>query len=554
MQLNLQSFAKNNYNPLPRGAREHRVLRGILVLAVLGFSLFSLQANTYISYSYGEEPLIDIIEDLEQRYDLVFVYSPQALPTDTRISARSGLVSLDEGLQLLFANTAIEYRRRDLRVLLRFNRTRAEELLTARENEGRRQNEAPPTIEERITPSPAEVQSQTELGYTEEEFESLPPPPPLIDAGQLPEEQGELRTQDSSLYSGRYLPTRRLRGQARQRRLGQFSVLPGLGTNGGQPRKYINTISFNIPAGVSGGLNGAEFGVAFNGVDGEAVGLQLGLGVNYVSQRLTGVQITPGFNVIGLGEGVQIAGLVNISRRSLNGTQLAGLINFTRNNVNRQYAVANVAGGEVRRQIGLVNFGGDVSRGQIGILNVADTVAGRSFGLINIVRKGYNVFEIARDFTTAWSANLKLGSYRFYNIFEINAGLRSLELITEEGRGRRPIWGVGYGFGWKNRGSDEWGPLRTSSEFVINHVNRGARWMGRLNLYLHFRQTWDYPISGGTAAIFFGPTLVLHWTELTDQELKGMQPWNTHIFRERYDQIRFSAMIGLRFGVRLGQL
>ncbi|MEM6395653.1 MAG: DUF4974 domain-containing protein [Bacteroidota bacterium] len=530
------------------------VLPQVVFFTHLGF--LCAAAPEYISYSYSEEPLTEVLEDLGRRYDLDFVYSQSSEILSQTISARSGLIDLDQGLQLLFAETAIEFRRRDTRVLLRYNQRRADELLSLRENE-RKPEDLPPAevqIEEPITEAtpPPNVDSTlladlADNGYTDAEFESLPPPPPLIETTKTrgvkrPNRMPRVRTDTLN------------RNPALKRRLGQFSLMPGLSTNGIKPRRYINSVSLNLPAGLNGGLNGAEFGILFNGVEQEALGLQMALGMNYARRRLTGVQVAGLFNLTALGSGFQIAGLANVSSRSLDGTQVSGLLNFTRTQVGRQYSLGlNVSGAGAKRQIGLINFSGEVTGGQIGLINVADTVAGRSFGLLNFVKRGYNVAEIARDMTQAWSGNLKFGSYRFYNIVELSVGLRNIRRIGQDDRVRQPIWSIGYGFGWKNRADNELGAFRTSSEFVISHGSRGARWTNRLNLFLHFRHSWDFAIDP-TISAFIGPTLVLHWTQLTDDELSNMQPWNTHIVRTRYDEIRFAAMIGLRFGVRLGRL
>ncbi|MEL7377800.1 MAG: STN domain-containing protein, partial [Bacteroidota bacterium] len=108
-----------------------------LVLSLVGFlassSILFGAAPEYISYSYREESLEEVLEDLERRYELNFVYSQTEQLVGQTISARSGLVGIDQGLQILFAETAIEFRRRDARVLLRYNQQRAQELLSLRE-------------------------------------------------------------------------------------------------------------------------------------------------------------------------------------------------------------------------------------------------------------------------------------------------------------------------------------------------------------------------------------------------------------------------------------
>lgn len=179
-----------------------------------------------------------------------------------------------------------------------------------------------------------------------------------------------------------------VRGQENKRkiyykRLFQFSLAPGVGSNGLNPGSYINYISLNLSSGysaanelieigvlsnlqtdyarglqiaglinITGGnafaamsekekqskvkagfeanLYGAQFSGVANIVVTNGFGIQCSGGINLVKNALFGMQIAGISNtVMNYSFGVQIAGLYNSSARAMDGVQIGSLFNFT---------------------------------------------------------------------------------------------------------------------------------------------------------------------------------------------------------------------------------
>ncbi len=513
----------------------------LLVGLIGGLSVSALGSQTnasYISFSYREASLEAILTDLEQRYDLSFSYQPSQALLAYRVSARSGLVALEVGLQRLLSGSPIEYRLIRGQIALRYNRRLAEELLSLQT----RPSSAPiPSV-----PKPAEEIVEV-LSPSPAPARKIPEPAAIIPteiAEELPWVASPLRQERSARASKK---------PQKQRSLAQLSIFPGLSTHPGRETNYINTLGLNLPAGVSGGVAGAELGVVYNGIQGDLEGVQLSGLVNTVSGRMTGLQVAAAFNGAGIGSGVQIAGLGNYCHRTLNGHQLAPLFNMALNGVGRQFSLGlNISEGDVRSQIGLVNRGQVVKRYQIGLLNISDTIAGSPIGLLNLVRYGYNTLEVARTSTLPLSISLKLGAHRFYNIFEFGGGRRKLLLLDgSEERTKQIVWGLGYGFGWihraKGQPSSFW-----NTEIVGMHLNRSNRWQNKLNFVLSTRITYDWQ-AGRETHLFIGPALNLHWTQLSEGELDNFFVSSWRFFKTPYDRVLFRGVLGIRAGIRIGQ-
>lgn len=539
-----------------------RAFRFLFIVGVLIISIATSLANhravpteiTYISFSYDQSGLEEVIADLEKRYDLSFAYSPGKKLVGVKVSARSGLVELTEGLGIIFAGTPIEYRIINGRVALRFSSRLEAELLAAK---------APaPKVERPTRPRPARkvntiFRKKKEVTDEVAKPEVEPPPPapvpqrPVVQpAPVIPrEETNEVPWQSSPVN----VNDRKVQqAKDKRRRLARFSVFPGLSTSQFQEASDIHTLSLNVPAGISGGLSGVELGLLYNGINGNMEGLQLSGLLNMVDQKIIGVQVAGLGNGAGIGTGIQIAGGFNYCRRTLQGTQISGLANIALNGVGRQYALGlNMVQGDVKRQIGLVNRAVNVSGGQIGLINISDTISGRSFGLINFVRKGYNVLEFSRTSIVPWQVGLKLGSHRFYNTFELGGGRRDLKLIGTDERTDQATWSVGYGLGWINRiGRDpDW---RMNTEIVGTHLIRGGKWQSRLNFIISARWTLDFK-TGQFTNFFIGPVINFHWSQLTDDELDNLFVSGWQLWKKRYDNTAFRGVLGVRFGARLGR-
>lgn len=108
----------------------------------------------------------------------------------------------------------------------------------------------------------------------------------------------------------------------------QVSFLPMIGTNRSMGGLVENNFSLNLLAGYSGGVKGIEIGGLVNITRFDVEGLQLaGLG-NITGGTVSGIQIGGFFNNNrGTIKGVQIAGFQNIVMDTVTGIQVAGFVN-----------------------------------------------------------------------------------------------------------------------------------------------------------------------------------------------------------------------------------
>ncbi len=139
--------------------------------------------------------------------------------------------------------------------------------------------------------------------------------------------------------------------KAKKRMPFQVSFITPLGTNGLKSGEYINQFSLNAIAGYSGGVDGVELAGVANVTNGNVFGFQ-GAGVgNIVSGNVDAVQLAgvlnlnkgnlkgiQGASVINLNggetKGVQLAGVLNAGMKNLKGIQIAGTLNTVLENNN----------------------------------------------------------------------------------------------------------------------------------------------------------------------------------------------------------------------------
>ena len=279
-----------------------------------------------------------------------------------------------------------------------------------------------------------------------------------------------------------------------------LSLVPYISTNRLLSINTVNSLSFNILAGYSKGVNAFELGGLLNIDNGNVQYAQLaGLGnivsghfkggqiaglFNVNSQKTQGAQMagilninkgmTKGFQIAGIGnlnsattqgvqiggvfstslhkalgvqfsgiynntpllKGAQVAGLVNHTD-TLNGLQFAGLINSTEQNNGIQIA-------------GLMNTSKVMKGIQLAFMNFADTASGIPIGFFSYVKKGYHKVEIASDELLYGTVSFGTGVSRYYSIF-----------IAGINYGNTKLWTYGYGIG-KNI------PLKKKWDMTIN--------------------------------------------------------------------------------------
>jgi len=220
----------------------------------------------------------------------------------------------------------------------------------------------------------------------------------------------------------------------------QFSLFPGISTNGIYSASYHNTVSFNLFGGLSAGntlfelspvtnvnlkrSNGIQLAGLANIVGANAFvnltvseernlinvqdfesnfqGIQLAGMLNYVRDHAFGIQIAGLFNVVGGdSRGFQLAGIGNTAGKGTNGfssgVQLAGLYNVSRESISgfQVSAIFNYTDGQLAgMQLGVINKA-RVMKGkhtlpptqaralQLGLLNFSKEMDGVQIGLIN---------------------------------------------------------------------------------------------------------------------------------------------------------------------------
>ena len=191
--------------------------------------------------------------------------------------------------------------------------------------------------------------------------------------------------------------------EVRTSRMFQTSIIPYIGTNWKVTGSITNRFSLNLLAGYTGGLKGVEVGGLLNisrntvsGVQigglgnidgGQGKGWQLGGLFNFDLGKFDGVQIGGLCNYVpDTIKGVQIGGLTNILTGQIKGVQVAGLANIVTHNSDG-YQIA-----------GLLNLTlKDVKKVQIGgLVNYGRNMDGLQIaGLVNFVRRNNSGVQIA---------------------------------------------------------------------------------------------------------------------------------------------------------------
>ncbi|EDM38201.1 hypothetical protein PBAL39_01262 [Pedobacter sp. BAL39] len=170
----------------------------------------------------------------------------------------------------------------------------------------------------------------------------------------------------------------------------QTSFTPGLSSHGMMSSSVINKFSLNVLGGYTAGINGLEMAglfnltkgdvdkvqVAglFNTVGGRVRGLQLAGLINEVNTDVNGLQAAGILNIAGRNSrGIQVAGISNATLQRLDGFQIAGIINMDKTTHGAQVA-------------GIGNISTDCMNGvQIaGIFNYARQVKGFQMALVNV--------------------------------------------------------------------------------------------------------------------------------------------------------------------------
>ncbi|QEC51270.1 hypothetical protein EDD80_101241 [Anseongella ginsenosidimutans] len=231
----------------------------------------------------------------------------------------------------------------------------------------------------------------------------------------------------------------------------QASLTPGLSSQGRMSAQVVNRVSINLIGGYTAGVDGMEMAGVFNMNKKSVEHVQLAGAFNIVGGSVRGLQAAGAHNtVLGSVKGVQIGGAVNITRGIVEGVQLAGA----------------------------VNYAGQLKGVQVGIVNIADSSAGYSIGLVNIIRKS-GFLRVSLFTNESLQANLafKSGTSKIFAILQGG--------ITP---GPRKLYAYGAGFGKElllKHG------FSLQPELLFQEVYQGSsiynNQLYRFNLGLHYR-------------------------------------------------------------------
>ncbi len=513
-----------------------------------------------VSIQVRHQTIEQVLTDIEDRYQIFFTYSKNFIPVDQQVNLHFVESPLEKVLEEMFRETAVAFVERRGKIILKIDpvkeealqqrrlyeelRRRQEALLSARQQEKERMKTEPLA---RKTTRFLDRPGQGAHLVVDWEKYRLPP---------LPKET-----------SGHQLDP--LPDMGPERKVGQISVLPFLGTNALESDEITNRLSFNVFWGWNGGLDGLEVGLFFNSIKNQMEGVQLaGMG-NAVGGEMEGVQVAGLFNVVlGAAKGYQGAGLFNVSPDVFSGVQTAGLFNFA-NETRSAVQVAglmNISGGEVKTQFAgflnaakkvkglqfstLLNVAGHVEGAQIGLINVADSISGVPIGLLNFIKNGYNRVEFSANETFLGNFALRIGVRKFYNILivggRIDGGGWSGSPPTRE---VSFSWGLGYGIGKGLTIGSRNNML--CLEALLMHVNERQFWTRSMNLWNQYRIGFDFQ-TGRRTSVFFGPTMNILFSELYNEDTNtigsNIMPY-TFYDRTR-EQMNVKMWAGFGLGVR----
>ncbi|MGZ8523527.1 MAG: STN and carboxypeptidase regulatory-like domain-containing protein [Chitinophagaceae bacterium] len=336
----------------------------------------------------------------------------------------------------------------------------------------------------------------------------------------------------------------------------QFSVIPGVSSQGKLSGQVVNNFSFNLFGGYTAGVNGLEIGGLFNlnkkdvryvqaaglfnVVGGSVTGLQVSGLQNTSLKTVTGVQVA-GINnyVKGNVSGLQIAGVANISGGEMKGLQAAGVFNYQNRHAGgiQIGGVGNIGGGDVKgvQVAGVFNYAKKLKGLQIGLINIADTSDGYSIGLINIVLRGYHKLSFSTNEIVEANVGFKTGSRKLYSILLAGMNLRN---------GEEKLYTFGYGLGTEI-GMAKWLSINPelSSQYLYlgtwDHLNL----LNKLHINLNIKFGKRFSIYGGPSfAVYYSdqPAAVAGYKysilpasyksfELGDPKVRGWFGWNAGV-------------------------
>ncbi len=202
-------------------------------------------------------------------------------------------------------------------------------------------------------------------------------------------------------------------------RTAQISVVPFVGTNLKMSGVITNKYSLNVLAGYNGATKGIELGGLVNVTRYYVKGVQIAGLSNAVGHETSGVQLAGLFNTnLGIVKGVQIAGINNLVLDSLKGVQISGVSNVIQGRTDGvqiagvlNFALKDVDGVQLA---GVSNMAiRDVNKLQVaGVMNLGRDITGAQIaGVLNGSYGNVRGFQIAGIMNTSRNvSSLQLAS------------------------------------------------------------------------------------------------------------------------------------------------
>lgn len=208
----------------------------------------------------------------------------------------------------------------------------------------------------------------------------------------------------------------------------QFSITPGLSSQGMYNGQVIDNFSLNLLGGYTAGIEGVEIGGLFNINRQNVRGTQLAGIVNLVGGNVDAVQLAGVINKVeGNIRGVQLAGVINTARNA-EAVMLAGVLNSTKNLCGIQVAGASNIAQDIRgiQVSGLFNIARDGNIQITGLMNIARKSNGLQLGLVNIAEESdYTIGLLNFVKHGEWSVTYGLDR-AYFHALELRTGGRKL--------------------------------------------------------------------------------------------------------------------------------
>jgi hypothetical protein len=336
----------------------------------------------------------------------------------------------------------------------------------------------------------------------------------------------------------------------------QASLLPGLSSHGMMSSRIVNKVSLNVLGGYTAGVDGVEvaglfnltigkvtsFQAAglFNAVGGDVEGTQFAGLINYDKQNVSGYQGAGILNVVsGKLNGVQTAGIGNIVSKEVDGVQVAGIGNIASRSV-KGLQIAGVGNIASRKFKGT----------QIaGIFNYAKNHSGLQIGLINL--------SDSTSGTAIGLLNISKNGYKKLSFFSNdlvnanvaiktgNANLYTLLIAGKNVSDTAKVETIGVGFGHDFVFSKH---VAIEAEMITQYLHLG-NW-DNANILMRFQANLEIKLFKGFA-IFGGPSYAYYNSDAPiGSSAKGYKqnvvPAKHHKFRGNNQ-----GWLGWNFGVTL---